>query len=130
MPRQAIPLSGLFLCRKEIMIKLRSTSEMRNMEHLHDDIFYEVKRTTGILDMCYNCDGIDGGYVVIAENEEDLWRIKEECVDYTTEPIEQIIRHGCCVNVLFLPATEYSVSIIMHDSIEPSIFKEWEAQNG
>ncbi len=112
------------------MIKLRSTSEMSNMEHLHEDVLYEVKRTAGILDMYYNSQGIDGGYVVVAERKEDLQRIREECIDYTAEPVEQIIRHGCCVNVLFLPATEYSVSIIMQESIEPDYFKEQEVHYG
>lgn len=109
------------------MIILRSTSQMRNMEHLHKDILYEVKRTAGILDMYYNSRGIDGGYVVIAECTEDLERIKEECIDYTTEPIEVITRHGCCLNILFLPATEYSISIILKDDIVPDWMKNKEA---
>lgn len=109
------------------MIKLRSTSQIRGMEYLHEDILYEVKRTAGILDMYYNSRGYDGGYVVIAECEEDLERIKEECIDYTAEPIELITRHGCCLNILFLPATEYSISVIMKDDIAPQWLKNMEA---
>lgn len=101
------------------MIKLKSKSDLHKLNGIPTDIRNEAERIAEILDNSYNSQGYDGGYIVVAETREDFNTIKNECVDYTTEPIEIYREVGCCVSLLFLPATEYSVSILAHMDIVP-----------
>lgn len=101
------------------MIKLKSKSDLHKLNGMPTDIRNEAERIAEILDTNYNTHGYDGGYIVVAEAQEDFNDIKNECVDYTTEPIEIYREVGCCISLLFLPATEYSVSILAHKDIVP-----------
>ena len=101
------------------MIKLKSKSDMYKLKGMTTDIRSEAERIAEILDENYNSCGYDGGYIVVAETREDFNVIKNECVDYTTEPIEVYREIGCCISLLFLPATEYSVSVLAHKDIVP-----------
>lgn len=101
------------------MIKLKSKSELGKLDGMSADIRNEAERIAEILDKSHNSQGYDGGYIVVAESQEDFNVIKNECVDYTTEPIEIYREIGCYVSILFLPATEYSISILAHKDIVP-----------
>lgn len=101
------------------MIKLKSKSDLHKLNGIPTDIRNEAERIAEILDNSYNSQGYDGGYIVVAESQEDFNAIKNKCVDYTTEPIEIYREVGCCVSLLFLPATEYSISILSHKDIVP-----------
>ncbi|MCM1165939.1 MAG: hypothetical protein NC299_08325 [Lachnospiraceae bacterium] len=101
------------------MIKVKTKSDLDKLNGLCFNIQIEAERIVAILDEHYNSHGYDGGCVVIAETEQDFNVIKNECVDYTTEPIEVYREVGCCVSLLFLPATEYSVSVLAHKDIVP-----------
>ena len=106
------------------MIKLKSKDDLYKLDGIATDIRNEAERIAEILDENYNSCGYDGGYIVVAESQEDFNVIKNECVDYTTEPIEIYREIGCCVSILFLPATEYSISILAHKDIVPSEIRE------
>ena len=106
------------------MIKLKSKDDLYKLNGMATDIRNEAERIAEILDDSYNSQGYDGGYIVVAETREDFNVIKNECVDYTTEPIEIYREIGCCVSILFLPAIEYSVSILAHKDIVPSEIRE------
>lgn len=102
------------------MIKLKSKVDLYKLDSIATDIRNEAERIAEILDENYNACGYDGGYIVVAETEQDFNAIKSECVDFATEPIEVYREIGCCVSILFLPATEYSISILAHRDIIPS----------
>lgn len=106
------------------MIKLKSKAELYLLSGLSTDIQAEEERIAEILDNSYNSQGYDGGYIAVAESQEDFNIIKSKCVDYTTEPIEIYREVGCCVSLLFLPATEYSISVLAHKDIVPRNIKE------
>ena len=101
------------------MIKLKSKADLDKLNGMATDIRNEAERIAEILDDSYNSQGYAGGYIVVAEAQEDFNVIKNECIDYTTEPIEIYREIGCCVSILFLPATEYSISILAHKDIIP-----------
>ena len=77
-----------------------------------------------ILDENYNSHGIDGGYILVAENVQDLLDIKSHHLDYTTELIELRRLINGYISVLYLPATEYSVTIVMPRDIAPKEMTE------
>ena len=93
--------------------KFRTKSEVTGLPEFPDSVILEAERITAVLDTCYNRFGYDGGYVLIAENIADLQEVKAHHIDYTTEPPEVIKEINGFASVLYLPATEYSISLIM-----------------
>lgn len=85
------------------------------------EVVNECKRLAGIFDDNYNCISMDGGLVAVIENNIDLEYVKEHYVDYTSIPYEfaDVIPDSGYVSVLFLPATEYAVNLIIPISILP-----------
>ncbi len=77
------------------------------------DVIAECERLAKIYDECYNCKGIDGGYVVIVENDADMIEVQNTCVDYTAMPYEAVDVIGAYVSVLYIVGTEYAIDVIM-----------------
>lgn len=93
--------------------KIKTIEDIQNIEPVYPQyVVDEARRIAEILDMNYNNSGMDGGYIVLLENETDTEELKEH-IDYSTEPIELLKIIGDYVSLLFLPATEYSISVIM-----------------
>lgn len=84
-------------------------------------VINECKRLAGIFDDNYNCNSMDGGFAAVVENKLDLEYVKVHYVDYTSIPYEfaDIIPDSEFVSVLFLPATEYAVNLIIPMSVLP-----------
>ena len=85
-------------------------------------VLNQICDVAGILDSCYNSHGIDGGYILLAENIQDVEDISRIHVDYSTEPVENDY-----LSILYLPATEYSITVILPESIAPEEMKGDEA---
>ena len=96
-----------------MLYKIRTRAEIGNYSDLPKGVISELESITGTLDTCYNRFGHDGGYALVAENVADLQEVKAHHIDYTTEPVELIREINGFASVLYLPATEYSISLIM-----------------
>ena len=96
-----------------MLYKFRTRAEIGNYSDLPKGVISELENITGTLDTCYNRFGHDGGYALVAENISDMQEVKAHYIDYTTEPPEIIREINGFVSVLYLPATEYSISVIM-----------------
>ena len=96
-----------------MLYKFRTKSEIGSLSQFPKSVISELEKITGTLDTCYNRFGHDGGYALVAETVADLQEVKAHHIDYTTEPPEIIREINGFVSVLYLPATEYSISIIM-----------------
>lgn len=96
-----------------MLYKFRTKAEVGEIANLPAEVISELQNITGTLDTCYNRFGHDGGFVLFAETVEDLQEVKAQHLDYTTEPPELIREINGFVSVLYLPATEYSISVIM-----------------
>ena len=96
-----------------MLYKFRTKSEIGSLSQFPKSVISELEKITGTLDTCYNRFGHDGGYALVAENISDMQEVKAHHIDYTTEPPEVIKEINGFVSVLYLPATEYSISVIM-----------------
>ncbi len=96
-----------------MLYKIKTIEDIQNIEPVYPRyVVDEARRIAEILDMNYNNSGMDGGYIVLLEDEADTEELKEH-IDYSTEPIELLKIIDDYVSLLFLPATEYSISVIM-----------------
>ena len=96
-----------------MLYKFRTKAEVTEADSPPAEVVSELENITGTLDPCYNRFGHDGGFALFAETVEDLQEVKALHLDYTTEPPELIREINCFVSILYLPATEYSISLIM-----------------
>ena len=115
---RALLQKGIFM-----LYKLRTKAELYSLSNLPRDILPELENITGTLDACYNRFGYDGGYALVAENITDLQEVKANYLDYTTEPPEVIREINGFMSVLYLPATEYSVSLIFPESLTKEVIR-------
>ena len=76
------------------------------------EVIVEVKRVADILDTHYNSQGIDGGYILIAEDIADLDCVRNEYFDYVNMVYEFKDNVGDWASILYLLGTEYSVTLI------------------
>ena len=107
-------LSPHLLAERNFMLyKIKTKSDIYNLSNFPDAVISELESITGTLDTCYNRFGHDGDYALVAETVDDLQEVKAHHIDYTTEPAEVIKQMNGFVSVLYLPATEYSISVIM-----------------
>ena len=104
-----------------MLYKVKSKSEVYNLSDFPDAVISELESITGTLDACYNRFGYDGGYALVAENVADLQEVRTRYLDYTTEPPEVIKEMNGFVSVLYLPATEYSVSLILPKELSKEV---------
>ena len=106
-----------------MLYKVKSKSEVCNLSDFPDAVISELESITATLDACYNRFGYDGGYALVAENITDLQEVKANYLDYTTEPPEVIREINGFMSVLYLPATEYSVSLIFPESLTKEVIR-------
>lgn len=108
---------ALLIVGGTMLIKIKSRSQLGVIKHLPIEVFNEAKRVVTILDENYNNYNVDGGYVLIAENADDLKRIIGYYFDYTSMIYEFAERIKCSsgdeyISILYLLGTEYSVTLI------------------
>ena len=74
-----------------MLYKIKTKAEIPSLPHsLPKEVISEAERVAEILDDCYNSQGTDGGYILIAETKSDLTTVKREYLDYTNEIYEFI----------------------------------------
>jgi len=100
-----------------MLIKIQTKSQLDMIKHLQVEVFNEAKRVVTILDENYNDFNIDGGYVLIAENADDLQKIIGYYFDYINTIYEFVNKIKCSsgdeyVSILYLLGTEYSATLI------------------
>ena len=105
---------GAFYYKGDSMIyKVKSLKDISVISSIFPQyVVDEASRIAEILDTNYNNYGMDGGYIVLIENERDTEELKR-CIDYCSEPVELSRIIDDYISLLLLPATEYSISVIM-----------------
>ena len=77
------------------------------------EVISEAERIADILDIYYNSQDVDGGYILIAEDIADLVCIKEYYFDYENTLYEfKDVLSKDWISILYLIGTEYSVTLI------------------
>ena len=72
-----------------MLYKIKTTAEIPSLPHsLPKEVISEAERVAEIPDDCYNSQGTDGGYILIAETKTDLTTVKCEYLDYANEKYE------------------------------------------
>ena len=99
------------------------TEAMTLADRVPPDVLEMLCDIAATMDSCYNSHGIDGGYILLAENVQDVEDIKRIHLDYTTEPVELVKHINHYISALYLPATEYAVTIVMPEEIAPEEMK-------
>ena len=99
--------SGRFSIERIIMLyQFRTKAEALTLvDRIPNYVLNQLCDVAGILDSCYNSHGIDGGYILLAENIQDVEDIKRIHVDYSTEPVENVKKLNDYLSILYLPAT-------------------------
>jgi hypothetical protein len=95
------------------------------------EVLNEALRVVKILDEVFGADRDvdlnDGGFVMIAENVQDLASIKEQREDLDWSQYEVVAVVQCAkepwLNVLFLCNNEFGINIFMPASIAPSALR-------
>jgi hypothetical protein len=102
---------------------------------LPGEIYRETLRLVKILDEVYGADrdvnNGDGGFVLIAENVQDLAAIRRQYVDMDSNRHEAVSIVQCekepYLNVFFLQNNEFGINVFMPMSIAPGlIVKDFE----
>ena len=121
--------SGRFSIERTIMLyQFRTKAEALTLaDRIPNCVLNQLCDVAGILDSCYNSHGIDGGYILLAENIHDVEDIRRIHVDYSTEPVENVKKLNDYLSILYLPATEYSITVVLPESIAPEEMKGDEA---
>lgn len=107
----------------KVMYKIRTSSDVVKLEgRFSNAVLKEAKRLTAIFDENYNCDSVDGGFVAVIENTEDIEYLKEYYVDCFNDTYEyaDLLSDGCSVSILYLVGTEYAINVIMPRALLPS----------
>ena len=80
---------GAFYYKGDSMIyKVKSMKDIPVISSIFPQyVVDEASRIAEILDTNYNNYGMDGGYIVLIENERDTEELKR-CIDYCSEPVE------------------------------------------
>lgn len=105
------------------MFKIATMKDIDSIRGKFDtSVISECERLAKIFDDNYNCISMYGGCAIIIENIRDLEDVKREYVDYMTIPYEfaDIIPNSEYISVLFIPATEYAINLIIPKSIIPT----------
>ena len=121
--------SGRFSIERTFMLyQLRTKAEALTLaDRVPNYVLNQLCDVAEILDSCYNSHGIDGGYILLAENIQDIEDIKRIHVDYSDEPVENVKKLNDYLSILYLPATEYSITVVLPESIAPEEMKGDEA---
>lgn len=101
-----------------MLYQFRTREEATTLaDRIPDYVLNQLCNVAEILDSCYNSHGIDGGYILLAENVQDVEDIRRIYIDYSTEPVESVKKLNDYLSVLYLPATEYSITVVLPESI-------------
>lgn len=97
-----------------MIYKITTKSEIAEIkDKLPQSVVSEAERVADILDTNYNSQGINGGYILIAEDIADLDCVRNEYFDYTDVVYEFKDNIGDWRSILYLLGTEYSVTLIV-----------------
>ena len=101
-----------------MIYKITTKPEIEALKgYLPINVISEAERVADILDKYYNSQGMDGGYILIAEDIADLNSVKNEYFDYTDMVYEFKDDIGGWISTLYIIGTEYSVTLITKSSI-------------
>lgn len=107
-----------------MLYQFRTKSEAMTLaDRFPPEVLEQLCDIAATMDSCYNSHGIDGGYILLAENVHDVEDIKRIHLYYTTEPVELVKHINHYISALYLPATEYAVTIVMLENIAPDEMK-------
>lgn len=96
-----------------MLYKIKTMADSKTIENkFPNNVIAEVKRVAEILDTYYNSQGIDGGYILIAEDIADLNCVRDKYFDYTDTIYEFKDEIDEWASVLYLIGTEYSITLI------------------
>ena len=101
-----------------MIYKIRTQKEIEALKGtLPSNVISEAERVADILDKYYNSQGMDDGYILIAEDIADLDSVKNEYFDYTDMVYEFKDDIGGWISTLYIIGTEYSVTLIVPNYI-------------
>jgi hypothetical protein len=115
-----------------MLYKAGTVKEMQKIREdasgLPEEVYREVLRIVKILDEAYGADRDvehgDGGFVLIAENIQDLASINRQYVDLDSNQQEVVSVVQCAresyLNALFLCNNEFGINVFFPVSIAPS----------
>jgi hypothetical protein len=115
---------GMFLIKAGTVKELAQFEKMMNR-----DLYREAMRIVKILDEAYGAgrdvDNADGGFVLIAENVQDVQNISQryEKLDGNSHEVVDVLKceSGIFINAFFLHSNEFGVNILMPLEIAPSM---------
>ena len=104
-----------------IMLYLfRTKAEAQTLsDRVPAEVMSHICDVADVLDSCYNSQCADGGYILLAESVQDIEDIQRFHLDYATEPIELMKQIKDYLSILYIPATEYGITIILPKTIAP-----------
>ncbi|MDR0571935.1 MAG: hypothetical protein LBG48_03750 [Rickettsiales bacterium] len=115
-----------------MLYKAGTVKEMQKIREeasgLPDEVLSEALRIVKILDEVYGADrdvdNGDGGFVLIAENIQDLALLKQQYVDLESNQQEVVAIVQCgkepWLNALFLCNNEFGINVLIPVSIAPN----------
>jgi hypothetical protein len=121
-----------FLCffeRGDILYKVGTVKELAQFEKMMNrDLYREAMRIVKILDEAYgegrDVDNADGGFVLVAENIQDVQSISQRYMklDGNSHEVVDVLKceSGIYINAFFLHNNEFGVNILMPLEIAPS----------
>jgi hypothetical protein len=116
-----------------MLYKAGTVKEMERIREkdsdLPEEIYREALRLVTILDDVYgvgrDVEGGDGGFVLIAENVQDLALVSRQYVDLKANPYEAVSAVQCSrepwLNIFFLCNNEFGINVFMPISIAPRV---------
>jgi hypothetical protein len=113
---------------RDILIKVGTVKELAQFERMiNSDLYFAALCIVKILDEVYgtdrDVDNADGGFVLIAENVQDVEVIKRryENLDRNAHEAVDIVNgeSGVLINAFFLHNNEFGVNVLMPLEIAP-----------
>ena len=130
---------SIYVFRAKSLCSFGALGEAGTVKEMHQlqgkmpvEIYLTALRIVTILDGTYGADRDvdhgDGGFVLIAENVQDLAAISQQYVDLDSNRHEAVSPVQCenrpYINALFLCNNEFGINVLMPVSIAPSIITE------
>lgn len=106
------------------MKNVSNKQQLKEIKSYPKEVLESIESTIDVLDENYgvgrDIEGNLGGYVIVAENEKDVEKIKEDILKGTVAEYTDIIECSEGVNYtssLFLIADDYSIVVIVTEEI-------------